>query len=374
MRATPWAGAILTLALATASGVPAGAHKPITSPFMYAQDVLPIVHQRCGRCHSAGGVAPMSLLTYESAVPWGESMRLELMAGHMPPWSVDRGAARFRNPGGVTARELNVLLTWVTGGTPTDIVAGDDRPAGPSWSLGTPDTVVQLPPVTLGVDEKERTAEFTIGSGRAQRLRAVDLLPGTRAIVRSATIEVAGEPGAESANVERRLSLWVPGDDAVAVERSAFAIPAGRSLLVKIRYRKTWEYEHKAMADQSRVGLYFAPSPAPPVKAVTLTPGSPVTLARDAQALAIYPDAALADVGITVTATRPSGQRDELMAFHPRAGWARRYWFREPVPLPRGTRLEMRVTTLSPALLPPGITPPKPPAPPAARVTVNFTD
>ena len=51
------------------------AHKPITSKYTYNDDVFPIVRDRCGRCHIAGGVAPMSLMTYKDAFPWAESIR-----------------------------------------------------------------------------------------------------------------------------------------------------------------------------------------------------------------------------------------------------------------------------------------------------------
>ena len=94
------------------------AHKPITSPFTFSDDVLPIVKERCAECHSPGGVGPMSLLTHADAVPWGESIRVELMAGHMPPWGVDSAASRFRNLQQFPAREMNVLMTWASGGTP----------------------------------------------------------------------------------------------------------------------------------------------------------------------------------------------------------------------------------------------------------------
>src|SRR5262249_51847581 len=62
------------------------AHKPVTSKYTYWDDVYPIVKEHCGSCHAPGGVAPMSLLTYDAARPWAESIRLELTAGHMPPW------------------------------------------------------------------------------------------------------------------------------------------------------------------------------------------------------------------------------------------------------------------------------------------------
>ena len=118
LRPQPVAGlALVALSIAMLPMQPE-AHKPITSPYTFSDDVLPIVKERCAECHSPGGVAPMSLLTHADAVPWGESIRVELMAGHMPPWGVDSAAARFRNLQQFPAREMNVLLTWASGGTP----------------------------------------------------------------------------------------------------------------------------------------------------------------------------------------------------------------------------------------------------------------
>jgi len=56
---------------------PGGAHKPITSPYSYNDDIFPILRDRCGRCHVSGGVAPMSLMTHAAAVPLGESIRTD---------------------------------------------------------------------------------------------------------------------------------------------------------------------------------------------------------------------------------------------------------------------------------------------------------
>jgi hypothetical protein len=193
------------------------AHTPITSPFTFNEDVYPIVQERCGACHAPGGVAPMSLLTHADAVPWGESIRAELMAGHMPPWGLDSAPGRFRNVQGLTARELNVLLTWASGGTP----AGDPARApaaprrDPAWPLGAPDVVLPLPEVTLTEEETGRLVEFTIDvPARGPRwLRAVDLQPGTPAIVRSASVSMA-RPGGD----DQLLALWLPGDHPVALD------------------------------------------------------------------------------------------------------------------------------------------------------------
>ena len=59
----------------------ADAHKPVTSKYTFTEDVYPIVKEQCGSCHAPGGVAPMSLLTYDDARPWAESIRLELTIG-----------------------------------------------------------------------------------------------------------------------------------------------------------------------------------------------------------------------------------------------------------------------------------------------------
>jgi hypothetical protein len=244
--------AVVVLGVALASSR-TEAHKPITSPFTYNEDVFPIVRDRCGRCHVSGGVAPMSLLAYKDMVPWGESIRAELVAGHMPPWSVIGGHGGFKNAPILSARELNVLLTWVTGGTP----AGnpDHAPAVVAlqrdWPLGPPDLVLPLPSeVTLPADTPDRTQEFTVRTGETNTrwVRAADLLPGTPAIVRSATIAIKSDSStsapAGGIDPERTLSVWVPGEDPVSLDReAAFQLPPGAELIVRVHYKKTWEYE-----------------------------------------------------------------------------------------------------------------------------------
>jgi hypothetical protein len=350
-RATAVVAGILT----TTSGT--DAHKPITSPFTYSTDVQPILRQRCSRCHAPGGIAPMSLLTYQDAVPWAESMRAELSAGRMPPWRVDRGIAHTRGADTLTARELNVLITWATGGTPAgDVTAERDAPATTSrWPLGTPDTVLDLPAFTLAAGEQERVAEFTLAGTETDRaLRAIDLLPGTPAIVRSASVEVDGVDTTTSLHGERLLALWVPGDDPTPLSSGTLRLPVNATLKVRLRYRKTWSYESKAMTDRSRLGLYFASATAPTVRALNLSPGRAFTLPQALRAIAVYPDAGIVNASVGVAATRPDGRRDELLAFHPREGWVRRFWFSEPIALPRGTSISLRVVKDPPSLLPPG--------------------
>ena len=350
--------ASITAAAVVLSSSPGQAHKPITSPYTYNEDVFPLLHDRCGRCHVSGGVAPMSLMTHADTVPWGESIKTELLAGSMPPWSVDSSPGRFRNVEGLTAREMNVLLTWVTGGTPL----GDDN-KGPkptaidtAWRLGAPDLTVQMPsPFSLNADTRETTAEFTLATGLRERrlVRAVDLQPGTPSIVRAATVSVksTGAPGTDG--VERVLALWLPGDDPVPLDQGfGFELPAGAELTLRVLYRKTWEYERKEMTDRSTLGIYFADANAAPVDRIDFsgtfagTPNSGVELGRvldrDIRALAIYPESRVpAGTSVRAIARRPDGSTVDLIAFHPRPDWERRYWFTEPIALPKGSRINI---------------------------------
>jgi hypothetical protein len=355
------------------------AHKPITSPFTFNEDVFPIVRDRCAVCHVSGGVAPMSLLTHPEAVPWGESIRVELLSGHMPPWSVENAPGRFRNVQMLSAREMNVLLTWVSGGTP---LGDPDKPPpavdrSPAWPLGEPDLVLPLPEATVAADAQESDAEFTIAlpPGTPRALRAVDLLPGNPAIVRSAIVAAAGEaaaaPAEGAAVPERTMALWLPGDHPLPLdEGAAFRTPDDGRLVVHIRYRKTWESERLTMTDRSHVGLYFAREPATPARAIVLTAAGAITR-EPLRAVAIYPDPSFADANVRVTATRPNGSREELISFRPNRGWARRYWFVEAVPLPSGTRLAVDIIPDGEGFLPPGA-PPFPPADPSTvRLILN---
>jgi hypothetical protein len=338
---------------------PGRAHKPITSPYSFNDDVFPILRDRCGRCHVSGGVAPMSLMTHADAVPWGESIRTEVLAGHMPPGVVDQAPGRFRNAPGLSPREMDVLLTWVTGGTPIGSADKDPKPMvrDVAWPLGAPDLVLPLPTESvLAADVRERTTELVVPTGTTERrlVRAVDLQPGTAAMVRAATIAVrtTAASGAGAAP-ERTLALWLPGEDPIALDAGlGFELPAASELVVRVLYRKTWEYERRELSDRSTVGLYFAPTSATGVQAIRLAPdftavASPDrfafrrTLTEDARVLAIYPEAGLNNTSVRVTAARPDGTRVDLIAFHPRPDWSRRYWFQDPIQLPRGTTIEV---------------------------------
>jgi hypothetical protein len=178
----------------------------------------------------------MSLMTYEEAFPWAESIRGELVAGRMPPAAADPSFGLIKDNRRLTARETDVILTWATGGNPRGAaemtlpaVARDD-----AWPLGSPDRTLALPePAVLPSDAMENTKEFTWNLGPASGwIRAVDLRPGTPSIVRSVVIFLKdARENAEALAPERILARWFSGQaPGTADTPAAFYLPQTRRL------------------------------------------------------------------------------------------------------------------------------------------------
>jgi hypothetical protein len=350
------------------------AHKAITSKYTYNDDVFPILRDRCSSCHVPGGVAPMSLMTYDDAFPWAESIRAELVAAHMPPWNADEGYGEFKRAHVLSPKELDVILTWATGGNPRGAL--DQKlptvALKNDWTLGTPDLALPMPAAfTISPDKMEDWQEFTLPTGttEARWIRAVDLRPGTPSFVRSATIFVksaASSTGAAPAP-EHVLALWLPGQESAPGDGVAFRLPAGAQLGLRIHYKKTWQFEGKPLTDQSTVGVYFAPATSQELLALPIsstvestaaasssaarTMKFSHTLAEDLQAVALSPDQVPGNITLQVEAVKPDGSRLPMIRINTRADWDRRYWFEKPLALPRGTRVEVTANLDDPDML-----------------------
>jgi hypothetical protein len=196
----------------------------------------------------------MSLLRYEDAFPWTESSRVELLdaADHAP---TDFIKAAHQD---LTARELNIVLDWANGGFPEGDKAKTPALVGlkNDWATGKPDLVLQpSAPFTVPTDAMEVTQEFVLPTGVAssRQIGAVDLLPGTPAVVRDVTIAV------RTANTPARaLGTWVPRQTpAQVVVRPNVDLPPGSEIVARVHYKKTWKLEGQAITDRSSVGIYF---------------------------------------------------------------------------------------------------------------------
>lgn len=347
------------------------AHKPIRSKYTFNEDVFPIFRDRCGQCHVEDGPAPMSLMTHRDAFPWAESIKEEVVRGHMPPWLTEDGYGKMKNPHALTTKELDIIMTWSTGGNPEGPRAKRPAPVElkNEWKLGAPDLVLQMPAEhTISESVMQDQTEVVLPTGlTADRwLKAIDLLPGTPSIVRKATIVVKeaaakGAPAAKGSTApapERVLATWTPGYEPVPMmDDAAFKLAAKSELTLRINYRKTWKYEGQKMVDRSSVGLYFRDKPAAAeIGALDLTsqklepaamlPSEKVTISRvidrDLDVLALWPETTPNNSELTVDLLLPNGSKQPLVHLgESRPNWQRRYWFPERISLPKGSKVEV---------------------------------
>ncbi|MEP7116363.1 MAG: hypothetical protein ABI880_02205 [Acidobacteriota bacterium] len=242
------AAAAVVLAAITFSAGTGEAHKAITSRYQFNEDVFPVVRDRCGRCHVDGGVAPMSLMTFDDAAPWAESLRIELLSDTTPAW----------HPLKLNARELDLLLVWATGGAPRGKPehAPAVVPLVNAWGSGAPDVTLQVAkPFVLAGATVEATSEVVlpIPARGARAITAIDVLPGNPAMVRSATLLLKTPDGAA-----RELASWLPGQPAAVALTSPVPVTEGAAIVARFVYKRTWKYEGQDLSDRSTVGLYYA--------------------------------------------------------------------------------------------------------------------
>lgn len=300
----------------------------------------------------------MSLMTYNTdgggAIAWAESMREMLLIGAMPPWYADPTGPPVRNHQGLSARELDMLITWIVGGTPHGDLTKTPPPvkAPTGWTMGKPDLELTMPkPYAVGVGAMQASTDVVIPTGLTEErwVRAADVLPGVPTMVRRAFVSVEGGP---------LLALWEPGDEAIpAPSGAAFRLPAGAKLHLKVDYKKSWQDEQKSVEDRSTVGLYFTDAPLSGKSIESVSIDAPAggsgaleartfsgTLARGGRIVALRPMLDDPYSVIDITAISASGRRVPLLKLRDaRPEWPRRYWLVDPVELPANTKIEVSV-------------------------------
>jgi hypothetical protein len=317
----------------------------------------------------------MSLGTYEEARPWAKAIKEELLEKRMPPWHAMKGYGEFRNAPSLTQREIDMIVNWVEGGAPK----GDEKdlPARPlfstDWQLGKPDLVLKPEGESkIAADADEyRTFVLPTDLKEDRWLSAIDLQPGNGTVVHCAklySLKRSSDPSAppmspvktdDSASpVDLRaatvLTTWAPGQKKIALEDGVAQLLSARSpIAVKIHYRGTGE----ASVDASTVGLYFAkgshrkqlqeiaisdPDARIPVTAEPYPIKLSFTTQNDAEAIAIRPRVHPLVVSLQATAYRPDGTEEVLIwTRRYQFDWEPTYYFRQPVGLPKGTRVEV---------------------------------
>ena len=353
----------------------------VAQPVTFNKDIAPIIYKNCASCHRPGEAAPFSLLSYQDVSKRGRIVALVTQSRFMPPWKAEETSYPFRDERRLKDSEIALIQQWVKQGVPEG--KPSDAPAPPEfasgWILGEPDLIVEMPAayhVPADGPDIYRNIAVPLGLAEDKWITAIDMKPSARSVVHH--VLYFADPTGNAHNrpaqgTEPGFSGMRPGGEAEplggwAVGAQPHFWPDGLALPVKRGSDFVIQYHFhptgKPEAEKSLVGFYFAKQPpARTLVSIQMPPsyslfagldipaGEKDFVIRDSYTLPAAIDAV--SIGahahyiakkMKMTATFPDGEVRTLLAINDwDFSWQDRYMFKDAVPLPKGTRLEVEV-------------------------------
>jgi hypothetical protein len=138
----------------------AGGQSAAGAQVTFTKDIAPVLQRSCQSCHRSGGMAPMSLVTYEEVRPWARAIKQRTSRPpndpeRMPPWFIEKniGIQKFKDDISLADDEVAKIARWVDNGAargnPGDMPPARQFADGAEWSFGKPDVVVSSPVVSV---------------------------------------------------------------------------------------------------------------------------------------------------------------------------------------------------------------------------------
>jgi peroxiredoxin len=329
----------------------------------YTKHVARILQKNCQECHRPGQIGPMSLLTYDEASVWADTIREVVEERRMPPWYADPRHGKFLNDRSLPEADRKTLLAWIEQGC----AYGDEKDMPPprafvqGWTIGKPEVVIEMP-------EAYEVAAKAPKGGIPYQYFYVDA-PFTedkwveRAEARAGAPEVVHHiivfvlpPGKKFNPADptvQTLAGTAPGDmPFIMPPGMGKRVPKGSQLVFQMHYTPNGR-PHK---DRSRVGLIFAKEP-PKREVLTIPvynylfaipPGadnyevkSSYTFREDGYVVGYMPHMHLRGKDFLYRARYPDGKTEMLLSV-PRYNfnWQSVYRPERALPMPKGTRVE----------------------------------
>lgn len=153
----------------------------------FNEHIAPIVVKSCAPCHHQGGVAPFPLTNYNEVKKKARTVAKVVADRTMPPWPADPAYSHFVGEKYLTQEEIDLIQNWRAQGMKEgsgQAMAVYQKPNYTS-NIGKPDLVLEIDPVALSADMKDRFFLMKI-PGRLPKdtfVRAVEFVAGTPDLV-----------------------------------------------------------------------------------------------------------------------------------------------------------------------------------------------
>ncbi|HEX2457841.1 MAG TPA: cytochrome c [Vicinamibacterales bacterium] len=378
----------LVTLLASALLARAVASRPVAPRVTFTESIAPIVFANCVTCHRPGEAAPFSLISYEDVMKRGELIVKVTQSRYMPPWRAAHGYGEFKDERRLTDDQIATIAAWVKEGMPRGDAA--KMPKLPEfadgWQLGKPDLILEMPEgfdVPASGPDVYRNFALPTGITEDRWVRAVEYRPSSRRVVHhalfgfirgGAVTDIAGSdgqpgfrglapvaffPGFAPAG---ELGGWAVGaTPRFQPDGLSMALPKNSDFVLQLHFHPTGKPE----TERSRVGLYFADTP-PDRK--LMTPGVPglfgllanidippgeknytidghLTLQADMRVYGADAHAHYLGKEMKATATLPDGSTRPLLWITDwDFNWQDRYIYKEPILLPKGTKIDVTIS------------------------------
>jgi mono/diheme cytochrome c family protein len=373
---------ILLLLLAATSlspaALPAGRDDAPAPPgtLTFNKHVAPVLFDNCVSCHRPGEVAPFSLTTYADVKRRSKQIGDVTGRRYMPPWKADEGAGVFHGARQLTDAQIRLIRQWADEGAAEG--EAKDLPPLPKlaegWQLGEPDAVFEPgEDFDIPADGPDIYRCFVLPTrfGQDRYVSAMEVRPGNRKVVhhvmgyvdtgRAARDLDAAAPGPGYNSFggvgfapAGTLEGWGPGiSPAHLPEGVGMLVPKDADLVVQLHYHPTGKPEK----DRTKIGLYFCKGPVDkrlhmavalntgleiPAGAATHEERAILKLPTDVTLVRIAPHMHLLGKDISVDAVLPDGARRKLVRVPEwDFRWQTVFTFKEPVKLPKGSRVEV---------------------------------
>ncbi len=332
----------------------------------YTKHVSRILQNHCQECHRPGQIAPMSLLSFDDAVAWSDTIREVITEGRMPPWYADPRYGKFSNDRRLSQEDKETLLDWIDNHTPR----GDDKdvPAPRSfpekWTIGEPDVIISMPtPFQVPAKAPEGIPYQYIavdpGFKEDKWVQRAEIRAGSPSVVHHSVVMIQTGAERELNFAEAGIVLCgaAPGELPLDLpDGFAKKIPAGAKLVFQMHYTPNG----KAQSDQTCVGIVFAKKPPRhrvmtdaiynlnflrtidhiPAGANNYKMESEHKFWHDAHLLNFFPHMHLRGKDFLYQAIYPDGRKETLLSV-PRYdfNWQSVYRLAEPLAIPKYTKI-----------------------------------
>lgn len=324
-----------------------------------------IVQDNCQECHREGENGPFPLMTFADVRGNRAMVKRQVRHRLMPPWFANPEHGHWKNDRSLSDDDREAMTEWIDNGCPegdeADAPLAKEWTAG--WKIGEPEHVFEIPeamkvPAEGAVEYKYVRVKTDFEEDRW--VKAMEIRPTQPQVVHHVLVFLqypkdhprADEQPNDRGGLNGYFMGMVPGQGHyVFPDGMGKFLPKGATMVFQIHYTPNGE----EVEDRTRLGMnlydeepgieletkgisnvFFEIPPGAEkheVKAVT-------TLKRKMRLLSLMPHMHVRGTAYRYIAEYPDG-REEVLLDIPRYdfNWQLLYEFREPLDLPKGTKL-----------------------------------